>query len=328
MKPKWIIAGILISIVVHIGIMMALGKIQLNLSFTDFIDTYIFESKKESDKHKVITDTEQLKNLDKKENNDEKVSENVKPENFPENTEKSSQSEFSQENEKIQSEIKNSPFNRFINESMKFDIYWMGIYVGSAIVSVKGDSREITITSMVKSASFISNFYYVNDYAESKIEYGKPKHFKLVQAEGKYRGNKETIFDYNQKEIIFINHLKNNTIYHKGIDKVFMDVLSGFFYLRTLPINLKESVSIDIFDSNKFTTVQVQPIKEEKIELSNKKEIDAIVIKPLLDTEGLFKRKGDIIIWLSKDESKIPLKIETKVPVGRVTAELKEYKKE
>lgn len=328
MKPKWIIAGILISIVVHIGIMMALGKIQLNLSFTDFIDTYIFESKKESDKHKVITNTEQLKNLDKKENNDEKISENVKPENFPENTEKSSQSEFSQENEKIQSEIKNSPFNRFINESMKFDIYWMGIYVGSAIVSVKGDSREITITSMVKSASFISNFYYVNDYAESKIEYGKPKHFKLVQAEGKYRGNKETIFDYNQKEIIFINHLKNNTIYHKGIDKVFMDVLSGFFYLRTLPINLKESVSIDIFDSNKFTTVQVQPIKEEKIELSNKKEIDAIVIKPLLDTEGLFKRKGDIIIWLSKDESKIPLKIETKVPVGRVTAELKEYKKE
>jgi len=328
MKPKWIIAGILISIIVHISIMIALGKIQLNLSFTDFIDTYIFESKKEGDKHKVIPNTEQLKNLDKKENDNEKISENVKPENFPENTEKASQPEFSQENEKIQSEIKNNPFNRFINESMKFDIYWMGIYVGSAIVSVKGNSSEITITSMVKSASFISNFYYVNDHAESKIEYGKPKQFKLVQVEGKYRGNKETIFDYNQKEIIFINHLKNNTTYHKGIDKVFMDVLSGFFYLRTLPINLKEPVSIDIFDSNKFTTVQVQPIKEEKIELSNKKEVDAIVIKPLLDTEGLFKRKGDIIIWLSKDDSKIPLKIETKVPVGRVTAELKEYKKE
>ncbi|ACI21734.1 MULTISPECIES: DUF3108 domain-containing protein [Thermodesulfovibrio] len=328
MKPKWIIAGILISIIVHISIMMALGKIQLNLSFTDFIDTYIFESKKESEKHKIIPNTEQLKNLDKKENNNEKVSENVKPENFTKNTEESSQTEFSQENEKIQSEIKNNPFNRFINESMKFDIYWMGIYVGSAIVSVKGDSSEVTITSMVKSASFISNFYYVNDHAESKIEYGKPKHFKLVQVEGKYRGNKETIFDYNQKEIIFINHLKNNTTYHKGIDKVFMDVLSGFFYLRTLPISLKEPVSVDIFDSNKFTTVQVQPIKEEKIELSNKKEIDAIVIKPLLDTEGLFKRKGDIIIWLSKDDSKIPLKIETKVPVGRVTAELKEYKKE
>ncbi|GLI53592.1 hypothetical protein TISLANDTSLP1_12850 [Thermodesulfovibrio yellowstonii] len=307
---------------------MALGKIQLNLSFTDFIDTYIFESKKESDKHKIIPNTEQLKNLDKKENNNEKVSENVKPESFIKNTEESSQPEFSQENEKIQSDIKNNPFNRFINESMKFDIYWMGIYVGSAIVSVKGDSSEVTITSMVKSASFISNFYYVNDHAESKIEYGKPKHFKLVQVEGKYRGNKETIFDYNQKEIIFINHLKNNTTYHKGIDKVFMDVLSGFFYLRTLPINLKEPVSVDIFDSNKFTTVQVQPIKEEKIELSNKKEIDTIVIKPLLDTEGLFKRKGDIIIWLSKDDSKIPLKIETKVPVGKVTAELKEYKKE
>jgi hypothetical protein len=106
-----------------------------------------------------------------------------------------------------------------------------------------------------------------------------------------------------------------------------MDVLSGFFYLRTLTININEPVSIDIFDSNKFTTVVVQPIREEKLELSNKK-FDTIVIKPQLDTEGLFKRKGDIIIWLTKDNGKIPLKIETKVPVGRVVAELKEYRKD
>ncbi|HOA83132.1 MAG TPA: DUF3108 domain-containing protein [Thermodesulfovibrio thiophilus] len=211
---------------------------------------------------------------------------------------------------------------------MKFDIYWMGIYVGSAIVYVKGNENEITITSMVKSAGFISNFYYVNDRAESKIEDGKPTYFALVQNEGKYKGNKETIFDYNNKEIIFINNLKNNTTYHKNIDKMFMDVLSGFFYLRTLPIKLNEPVSLDIFDSNKFTTVQIQPIKEEKIELSDNKQIDAILIKPKLDTEGLFKRKGDILIWLSKDDKKIPLKIETRVPVGHVVAELKEYKNE
>lgn len=327
MKPRWIIAGILISLLVHTTIIVALNKIELNIPFVDFIYTYIFESKKDVSKHKVISNTEQSKNLEKEENKNED-SENFTPDKFTENKEESTQIASTQEDGKIQPELKNNPFNRFINESMKFDIYWMGIYVGSAIVYVKGDETEVTITSMVKSASFISNFYYVNDHAESKIQYGKPKHFKLIQVEGKYRGNKETIFDYDQKEIVFINHLKNNTTYHKGIDKVFMDVLSGFFYLRTLPISLKDTVSIDIFDSNKFTTVKVQPIKEEKIELSNKKEIDTIVIKPLLDTEGLFKRKGDIIIWLSKDDNKIPLRIETKVPVGRVTAELKEYKKE
>lgn len=222
---------------------------------------------------------------------------------------------------------KNNPFTRFINENMRFDIYWMGVYVGSAEVSVKGDKTQVTIISTVKSASFISNFYYVNNHAETKIEDGKPKHFTLVQIEGKYRGNKETIFDYENGEIIFINHLKNNITYHKRIDKVFMDVLSGFFYLRTLPINLNSSILLDIFDSNKFITVAVQPIREEKIKVSDNKAIDTIVIKPELDTEGLFKRKGEIIIWLTKDDNKVPVKIETKVSVGKVVAELKEYKK-
>lgn len=327
MKSRWIIAGILISLLFHITIILAFYKIELKISFIDFIHTYIFENKKDVPKHKIISNTEQSKNLEKEENKNEE-SENFPFDKLTENKEESIQIASTQEDEKLQPELKNNPFNRFINESMKFDIYWMGLYVGSATIYVKGDETEVTITSIVKSADFISNFYYVNDYAESKIQYGKPKHFKLIQVEGKYRGNKETIFDYDQKEIVFINHLKNITTYHKGIDKVFMDVLSGFFYLRTLPISLEDTVSVDIFDNNKFMTVKVQPIKEEKIELSDKKEIDTIVIKPLLDTEGLFKRKGDIIIWLSKDNNKIPLRIETKVSVGRVTAELREYKKE
>lgn len=323
MRVRWILIAVLISIVAHISIMMALGKIQLNLPLFDFIDTYIFETKKE--KPKVFQKTEQPKNTEE-EKTKEEVPQKTNPEENAENKQEAS-SQFTQNTEKKQPATTNNPFIKFINETMKFDIYWTGIYVGSAVVSVKGNEDTVTITSTVKSASFISNFYYVNDYAESRIEKGIPKHFILLQTEGKYRGNKETIFDYNNGEIVFINHLKNSTVYHKGIDKVFMDVLSGFFYLRTLPISLNEPVAVNIFDSNKFTTVMVQPIKEEKIELSNR-QIDTIVIKPELDTEGLFKRKGDIIIWLSKDDNKIPLKIETKVPVGRVVAELKEYKRE
>ncbi|MCS7164468.1 MAG: DUF3108 domain-containing protein [Thermodesulfovibrio sp.] len=329
MKSRWIIAGVLISIIIHISIMMALTKVQLSFPLRDFIDTYILEIKKKEE----IKDKSYQKNvikpqdLEKRENKTEEAFESLKPAEFTENKEESYIASYIQENNKNQSEIENNPFVRFINESMKFDIYWTGIYVGSAEIYVKGNANEVTITSTVKSASFISNFYYVDDYAESKIQHGKPKHFRLIQIEGKYRGNKETIFDYVNKEIIFINHIKNNTTYHKGIDKIFMDVLSGFFYLRTLPISLNEPVSIDIFDSNKFANVKIKPIKEEKIELLNKKEMDTIVIKPLLDTEGLFRRKGDIIIWLSKDENKIPLRIETKIPVGKITAELREYKK-
>ncbi len=331
MKSKWIILCLLISIIIHISVIIILGRGTISIPSFDLIETYFFEDNKKTSKNPPSQKETKDDTTQKQE--DIAPIQNLSHQESFSNAESSNETNITDLNE--EKALANStltpthvfnPFTRFINEKMKFDIYWMGVYVGSAFMDVRGNEQEIIITSQVKSSGFISNFYYVNDHAQSKIEQGKPKHFTLIQVEGKYRGNKETIFDYSNNEIVFINHIKNNSTFHKGINKVFMDVLSGFFYLRSLPIKDKEEITIDIFDSNKFASVKIQIIGEEKLELSNK-EVNAIIIKPLLDTEGLFKRKGDIIIWLSKDENKIPLRVETKVPVGKVVAELKEYKK-
>ncbi len=58
-------------------------------------------------------------------------------------------------------------------------------------VSAKG---KFTIRSQVHSAPFISAFYNVEDYAESKVVDGLPVKFRIKQHEGKYRSDKETIF--------------------------------------------------------------------------------------------------------------------------------------
>jgi hypothetical protein len=343
MKLKWILAGLIISMLIHLSLMLGLGKININLPSFDFISTYLFEEEKNKT---VSTKTPLLpvgrqETISKTTKSEKQIKDNTE-QTSPQSDIKTTETQTQEENKIFQSDgdnalsnakntatqIQNNPFTRFLNERMKFDIYWMGIYAGSATIKVKGDSNEISITSQVNSASFISNFYYVNDRAESIIVNGRPKHFHLVQIEGKHQGNKEVFFDYDAGEITFINHLKNKTTFHKGINKIFMDALSGFFYLRSLPVNLNQSIFIDIFDSDKFATVEVQPIKEETIETANNKQINTLVIKPVLTTEGLFKRKGDIFIWISNDDKKIPLKIETKVSFGKVVAELKEYKKD
>ena len=40
---------------------------------------------------------------------------------------------------------------------------------------------------------------------------------------------------------------------------------------------------------------------------------------------GLFKSDGRIIIWMTNDERKIPVKVSTKVVIGSIDAELREY---
>jgi hypothetical protein len=49
---------------------------------------------------------------------------------------------------------------------------------------------------------------------------------------------------------------------------------------------------------------------------------DTIVIKPLMKSEGIFSRKGDIFIWLTDDLKHIPVKMQTKAAVGSIIATL------
>jgi hypothetical protein len=210
-----------------------------------------------------------------------------------------------------------------LRERLYFDIYWLGIYVGNATLEAVNNSGTVKISSQVHSAPVISAFYKVEDYAESRLENGIPSFFKIKQREGRKRSNKETFFDMDNKKLIHINHIKGTKDEHSINTKNLWDVMSGFYYLRTQDLNVGETVYINIFDSNKFYQAEVQVLKKERVRLFNDSEIDSIVVKPVLKSEGLFQNKGDISIWLTDDENKIPVRVETEVPIGKVVAEIK-----
>jgi len=52
---------------------------------------------------------------------------------------------------------------------------------------------------------------------------------------------------------------------------------------------------------------------------------DCIIIEPLMKEGGVFKSEGRVVIWLTDDERRIPVKVSTKVVVGSIDAELREY---
>ena len=50
-----------------------------------------------------------------------------------------------------------------------------------------------------------------------------------------------------------------------------------------------------------------------------------LIIEPLAREGGLFKSEGKVLLWLSDDDRKIPVKVSTKVLIGSISAELREY---
>lgn len=212
---------------------------------------------------------------------------------------------------------------RTSREIFYYDISWLGIYVGEAVLEAVDTEGLLRITSQVHSAPVISAFYKVEDFAESILSDGIPVNFRIKQHEGKYRSDKETIFDMHHKLITFFNYLKGTKDEHALKDGINWDVISGFYYLRTQTLEVGKPLYINIFDSNKFYKAKIDVLKKEKIKVANSGELNTIMVKPTLESEGLFQRRGDILIWLTDDEKRIPVRVSTKVQVGSVVAELK-----
>ena len=48
-------------------------------------------------------------------------------------------------------------------------------------------------------------------------------------------------------------------------------------------------------------------------------------IHPKLKYEGLFRRTGELIVWVTRDKYRIPVLMKSKVRIGSIDAELKSY---
>jgi len=51
----------------------------------------------------------------------------------------------------------------------------------------------------------------------------------------------------------------------------------------------------------------------------------SLVVEPLVKEGGLFKSEGRIVIWLTDDDLKMPIRVNTKVVIGSIDVELREY---
>jgi Protein of unknown function (DUF3108) len=207
-------------------------------------------------------------------------------------------------------------------EKFYYNIYWLGIFVGSATLTSVREGGTVTFTSEVHSAPVISVVYKVEDHASSREVAGMPENFRIKQMEGRYRSDKETLFDPAKGRITYTDYRKGIRAEHEVKNFPVWDVISGFYHLRTLLLETGKTVSLNVFDSNKMLKTEVHVLRKEKVAFPGRGDVDALVVKPMLRTEGLFKHKGEILIWLTDDVSRIPVKVETKVSIGKVVAEL------
>ncbi len=213
-----------------------------------------------------------------------------------------------------------------LRKEFEYTVYWAGIIAGKAVMTYETAPESIKITTRVKSSGFISLFYKVDDVSESILSPdGYPISNMIKIREGRKRRHKVTIFerpeDSRPHKATFRDLLKNITMEY-DLDRPTYDILSAFYALSKRSLDIGTSEYLDIFDNKKLYNTEVKVLRKERVTVHNA-EFDTIVIKPLLKSEGIFVRKGDMYIWLSDDDRRLPVMIKSKVKIGHFTAKLK-----
>jgi hypothetical protein len=218
--------------------------------------------------------------------------------------------------------IPNSSFG--VGERLEFSISYGPISAGSATMEVKDITRYnnhkcFRLVSTARSNKFFSFFFKVDDKVESLMDvYGLYSlHFEKHLREGKYRADK--YIDFDQK-----NHLAfadGDTI---PIKEYVQDALSSLYYVRTLSLEVGNSVFMEHHSDRKNYSLEVKVLRREKVKVPAG-EFDCLVVEPMLQASGIFKHAGRLTVWLTNDKFKIPVLMKSKVAVGSIASKLEKY---
>ena len=144
-----------------------------------------------------------------------------------------------------------------------------------------------------------------------------PLHFEKHLREGKYRADRYVDFD-QERHLAFAD---GDTM---PVQEYVQDALSSLYYIRTLNLQVGNSVFVENHSDKKNYSLEVKVLRREKVRVPAG-EFDCLVVEPMLRASGIFKHKGKLTVWLTDDRFKIPVLMKSKVAVGSIASKLKRY---
>ena len=184
-----------------------------------------------------------------------------------------------------------------------------------------------------RTAGVIDLFYKVRDTWGSYLDTAAivPQRFYRYIRENKYRKNEIVDFDHF-KDSVTVARLDKKTMKLKEkvnfpIANNSQDLVSGAFYLRTMNLGKKKKGEIihikGFFDDETFD-MKIKYLGTETLR-TKVGTFETHVMAPILPKNKLFKDEDAVKLWLSKDDNKIPLKIQAEMFVGAVEVDIKSY---
>lgn len=213
-------------------------------------------------------------------------------------------------------------------EKLTFNLGYKIVTAGQAVMSIAESPATISgrpcydISFTVQTTASFDKVFKVRDRYKTYIDVDglMPWRFEQTVREGKY--SRDFAANIDQRT----NQAKTTEGSFK-VSPFVHDILSAFYYTRAMNLGtMKKGASFTLknFYGKQTHDLRVKVLGKERVTV-DAGTFDCVIVEPLVKEGGLFKSEGRIIVWLTDDERKVPVKVSAKVPVGSIDGKLAKY---
>ena len=206
-------------------------------------------------------------------------------------------------------------------KTLVFMAEWHVFTAGAVTIKLEPNGAFEKVTMTANSSGAVNLLFPVRDMFETRIDprtYCTTRIFKHAE-EGKHKRETQIQIDLaRRKSILDEKNLQTGEMKHEENDVpgCTTDVLSGFFYIASRPLQPESNVEFPVTDGGKTTlaVAHVEGREQVKVPAGTFKTLRVSVAA----TTGKLQGRGQLMVWFTDDSDHTPVQMRAKVQWGIV----------
>lgn len=212
-----------------------------------------------------------------------------------------------------------------VGERLEYEARFSFLNLGTMVLEVKDTltyegQHCYVISSVLNSARSLRFLFSVDDTIEvyTSSDQMLPMLYRERINESGYHRAGDLFFDRAKKTVSYDDSLQIE------IMEDTRDVLSFWYYLRSVPLEVGDTVRVNVHSARENHEVKCLIMSRQTIK-TNAGEYNTILVEPQAVGKGIFGAKGGMEIWYSEND-RLPVQIRASMKFGNVLFKLREVR--
>jgi hypothetical protein len=156
---------------------------------------------------------------------------------------------------------------------------------------------------------------------------------RLLAAQATTQARKERtqasiVFDYAQAKASYTDYVKPKRSATLALpDGQLTDFITSLIQARSWNLVPGQSHEAVVLFDNEFYTLNITAERIETVETAHGKKSALLLVPRMIGTpKGMFRKGGEVHVWISDDDARLPVRFEVRLPVGTAVALLTEHR--